>query len=339
MFVRAELEQALEWLIAQVPVLRQIADEQLMLRPGDVTPQESRRRLSVANRINVARQMLELDLLHGDAAWGDVLAEIRTLAELVLRENPTLQVRGPLSVVRASDVPKRHVLNRERRREVRRGYGLHRGVRNEEGPSLVVAFTPQAYEQLWHAHTIDEYTLVLDSRYVARYMDGEARVLEAGDASLFHFAPHTYHAIANKSSRVGRTLTLKYPLGISVWLPGLNLVGTERGSATVRYLTVSRRRKSPLIRRLQVRDPHHSYAINIAVLGPREHLTLRCDEPRFFYVLDGAVRVCAGGREVVAAADDMIVVDPTRSFRICASTQGGRVYWVSDLGFQAEQVA
>ncbi len=232
----ASVEARLELLVRQTPLLRRLLEEQDALVPGQVEAQASWRRLSTANRVNELCQRLELDLAASGCAapWADALREVRALAEAVLRENPVLQARGPLHVVRSAQMPDRCVLNRERRRERRKGFGLHREVRNDAGPSVVIAFTPPGYEQLWHAHTVDEYTLALDTSYLGRYADGAVRLLAAGDEELFHFHPDTYHTLTNAGSRPGRTFTLKSPLGISVWLPALALTGKERGQAEVR---------------------------------------------------------------------------------------------------------
>ncbi len=162
----ASLEARLEPLLRQTPLLRRLLEEQDALVPGQVEAQDSWRRLSAANRINELCQRLELDLAASGcvAPWAGALREVRALAEAVLRENPVLQARGPLHVLRGGQIPDRCVVNREGRREWRKGFGLHREVRNDAGPSVVIAFTPPGYEQLWHAHTVDEYTLALDGR-------------------------------------------------------------------------------------------------------------------------------------------------------------------------------
>ncbi|MDI6773759.1 MAG: hypothetical protein QME77_14410, partial [bacterium] len=255
----ASTEARLELLLRQTPVLHRLIEEQHTLVAGEVVAQESWRRLAAANRINEACQRLELDLAdapYGEQWLGEVRA-VRALAESVLRENPVLQARGPLDVVRSDEVPDRHVLNRDRRRELRKGFGLHRGARNDDGPSVVVAFTPPAYEQMWHAHTVDEYTLAVDARFAGRYADGKTCELAAHDGDLFHFHPHTYHALVNPGARHGRTFTLKYPIGISVWLPVSKLTGTERGQAEVRSVPWEREGGNLLLRRFQIGDVYH----------------------------------------------------------------------------------
>lgn len=329
---RPTLEAGLEHLLRQFAVLQRIAEQQHTLIPGCVAPQQSWIRLDVANRINEACQQLELDLTdtsHGEQ-WREELKAIRGLAESILRENPVLQARGPLCVIRFEDIPERYVLNRDRRRELRKGFGLHRGVKNDEGPSVVIAFTPPAYEQMWHAHTVDEYTLVLDTQFAGRYIDSGVRELAPDDEELIHFCPLTYHALANRGTRPGRTLTLKYPLGISIWLPALKLTGAERGWAEVRSVPWVRKGEHE-IRRFQIKDSYHRYAVNIATLTSQVQFELTCDEDGYFYVLDGRIGVCRETQTVTASTDDLIVVKPTRSLRIRAETPGARLYWVSDV--------
>jgi hypothetical protein len=48
-------------LVGQTGLLRRIQEEQEALVPGQVNAQESARRLAAANRINVARQRLQLE--------------------------------------------------------------------------------------------------------------------------------------------------------------------------------------------------------------------------------------------------------------------------------------
>lgn len=329
----ASIEERFELLLKQIPLLQRLAEEQRSLVAGEVEAEDSCRRLSAAARINEACQQLELDLADAEygGQWAGELKAIRALAESVLRENPVLQAWGPLYVIRSGEMPDRYVLNRERRRELRKGFGLHRGVKNDEGPSVVVAFTPPAYQQMWHAHTVDEYTLALDTKFRGLYADGEIRELSAEDGDLFHFHPHTYHALANRGERHGRTLTLKYPLGISIWLPALSLTGTERGRAESRSARWEREGRNPLLRRFRISDTYHSYAINVAVLAPRVRLDLECGQDGYFYVLDGCVEACGHACVVNASADDLIVAEPTPHLRIRALTDWARLYWASEV--------
>jgi hypothetical protein len=329
----ASIEERFDSLLKQTPLLQCLAEEQHSLVAGRVEAEDSWRRLSAANRINEACQQLELDLAETayGGQWLGELKAVRALAESVLRENPVLQARGPLHVVRSGDIPDRYVLNRDRRRELRKGFGLHRGARNDEGPSVVVAFTPPAYEQMWHAHTVDEYTLALDTGFTGLFADGKIRELSTEDEDLFHFHPHTYHALVNPGERHGRTFTLKYPLGISVWLPALRLTGAERGRAEVRSARRERDGSGVLLRRFQISDAHHSYAINIAILAPQVRLDLECGQDAYFYVLDGCVEARGHAHVVTASADDLIVAEPTPSLRIRTLTDRARLYWPSGI--------
>jgi hypothetical protein len=329
----ASIAERLDLLLKQALVLQQLAEEQHLLVAGKVEPEDSSRRISVANRINEACQQLELDCIDTlqGGQWAGELKSIRALAESVLRENPVLQARGSLHVIRCRETPDRYVLNRDRRRELRKGFGLHRGVRNDAGPSVVIAFTPPAYEQMWHAHTVDEYTLVVDTRFSGWYADEGIHELAAGDGDLFRFHSHTYHTLANQGERRGRTFTLKYPLGISVWLPALQLTGTERGRAEVRSAPLERHGNGVVLRRIQISDAYHSYVINVASLAPQGRLDLPCEQDGYFYVLDGGVEARGRAQAVTASADDLIVVEPTPSLRIRALTGSARLYWASDV--------
>jgi len=336
----APIEARLELLLGKISLLQRLVEEQDSLMAGKVDAEESRRRLFVANRINELCQQLELDCaesLHGEH-WVRDLKTVRALAESVLRENPVLQVRSLLHVIRSNEMPDRYVLNRNRRRELRKGFGLHQGTRNDEGPSVVIAFTSPAYEQLWHAHTVNEYTVVLDTRFAGRYIDGKACELTAHDEELFHFWPHTYHTLANRGTCSGRTFTLKCPLGISIWLPALKLTGTERGRAEVCSVRWEQVGRHILIRRFHVKDSYHRYTVNIATLASRAQLRLACDEDGYFYVLDGCVAARRGTGEVTASSNDLIVVAPTRALRIRAGAHGARLYWASDIVYDPRRI-
>lgn len=120
------IEARLEALLRQTRVLQRLLEEQHSLAAGRVEAEESGRRLAVANRINEACQRLELDCtdnLHR-AQWLREIQAVRALAELVLRENPVLQVRGPLHVIRSHEMLDRYVLNRSRRQEGEKGVRL-----------------------------------------------------------------------------------------------------------------------------------------------------------------------------------------------------------------------
>jgi mannose-6-phosphate isomerase-like protein (cupin superfamily) len=329
----ASIAARVEFLLEQIPLLKRLIEEQDCLVAGKVDAAESCRRLFVANRINKLCQHLELDCIESlrGGHWLRDLNTVRALAESVLRENPVLQVRSLLHVVKSHAMPERYVLSRTRRQEARKGFGLHQGIRNDEGPSVVIAFTAPAHEQLWHAHTADEYTLVLDTQLAGRYIAGRTCELAAHDEELFRFWPHTYHTLANRGTGLGRTFTLKYPLGMSLWLPAPELTGAEPGRAEVRSA-----RREPVgrhisIRRFHVNDSYHRYVINLATLTPQAQLRLSCHEDGYFYVLDGHVAAHRGAHEVTAATNDLIVVAPTRALRIRAGVQGARLYWASDL--------
>jgi hypothetical protein len=320
----------LSLLARQASTLRQIRDDQETLVAGTVSARESWQRLSQANRINEACQRLQMELVMAGVhhLFAAEVAPIRALAETVLRENAILQARGPLYVIRSADVPNRFVLNRAGGRELRKGFGLHRRPRNDEGPSVVVAFTPPGHEQMWHAHTVDEYTLALDARFAARYIDAGIHTLEAEDGQLCCFRPHTYHTLANRGTRVGRTITLKYPVGISVWLPGLELTGRELGSAEVRSPS-TRRVDDGMGQIFEVRDQHHAYGVAILQLEAGGRLDLPCRSDTYVYVLDGCVEVRRGRDVATAASNDLIVAEPPRTLRLHALTEHVRLYWPS----------
>lgn len=327
----AAIEACLDVLRKQAAVLRDLVAEQHTLVAGEVEAWESARRLSLANRINVICQRLQVDLVGAPSAqqWEAEVSALRALAEAVLRENPVLQARSPLSVVRAREIPPRHVLNRQRQQEVRKGFGLHRRPRNDEGLSVVIAYTPVGYEQMWHAHTVAESTLALDTRFVGRYAHGGIGALAAADGQMFHFGPLTYHTLTNHGGRPGRTFTLKSPLGISIWLPVLHLTGQERGWAEVLVAPWERIARAALLRRYQVSDSCHSYIINLAVLHGPGSLVLPFEEDAYVYVLDGQLAVRRGSQTVVASADDLVVAEPTPALRLRSPTDSARIYWAS----------
>ncbi len=328
----APIESRVGLLVKQIPTVQRLAEEQLSLVAGCVRPEDSARRLAVANRINEACQHVELDLADTPEGeqWAGAIRAIRALAETVLRENPSLQARGPLSVIGSRQLLDRYVLNRARRRELRRGFGLHRGVRNDEGPSVVVAFTPPGYEQMWHAHTVDEYTLVADAPFVGRFADGTLHELAADDGQMFHFAPHTYHTLTNTGGRHGRTFTLKYPLGLSVWLPALKLTGGERGWAEVRGAARVREGRGIVVRSFEIRDAHHAYTVNTATLAPGAQLNLACEHDGYVYILSGQVEVRRQSVAATAEGDNLVVAEPTPSLCVRAIA-GARLYWPSDI--------
>jgi len=335
------VEARVDLLVRQTDLLRRIREEQQVLAPGQVTAQASARRLARANRINEACQRLQLELINAadGAAWSPELTAVRALAEEVLRENPVLLARGPLHVIRSHEIPDRHVLNRAGRREKRKGFGLHRHTRNDEGPSVVVAFTPPGYEQIWHAHTVDEYTLALDVRFVGRYAAGDIHTLSVEDGQLFHFHPHTYHTLANRGAHPGRTFTLKFPVGMSVWLPALQLTGAKLGAAEVWSASPDPDTSDVRIRRFAVRDEYHTYDLNIAHLQPGARVDLRAEEDIYVYVLEGCVDARHGARARMASANDLIVAEPTQPLCVRALTPGTRLYWASNVAASPWQSA
>lgn len=335
------VEARVDRLVRQAGLLRRIRDEQQALVPGQVSAQESARRLAIANRVNETCQRLQLELIDAvdGASWSSELTAVRALAEEVLRENPVLLACGALQVIRSHEIAERHVLNRAGRRERRKGFGLHRHPWNDRGPSVVVAFTPPGYEQLWHAHTVDEYTLALDVRFVGRYAAGSITTLEADDGQLFHFHPHTYHTLASRGSRPGRTFTLKYPVGMSVWLPAFQLTGAEQGAAEVWSASTELHTGGVRIQRFEIRDGYHTYDLNTAHLRPDAQVELRAEQDIFVYVLDGRVEVRRGARARIASANDLIVAEPTRSLWIRALTPGTRLYWASSVALSPWQSA
>lgn len=327
------IEARLDRLVRQASVLQRIREEQQALVPGKVAASEAARRLTTADRINEACQRAQLELFGApnSARWAQELTAIRALAEEVLRENPVLLAQEPLHVIRSHEMPERNVVNHAGRKELRKGFGLHRHMRNDQGPSVVVAFTPPGYEQMWHAHPVDEYTLAMDVRFSAHYASQKVYALTVGDGELLHFHPHTYHTLANREARTGRTLTLKFPVGMSVWLPALRLTGAERGAAEVWSPSAAVEARDVRIRRFEVRDGYHTFDLNIAHLQPGGRFNLRDDKDIYVYVLDGGAEVRHGPHARIASADDLIVVEPPQTLYVRALTAGTRLYWASNV--------
>lgn len=321
--------RALGVLLRHVPLLDRILHAQAGLRPGDVTPEETARRLRPAARVSAACQCLAVRLRRaGRFAELACVGPVRERAERILRENPLLWARGPLDVVRFCDIVPRYVLNARLEREQRLGWGLHRGNRNELGPSVVLALTPPGHEHLLHQHPVDEHTLVLDEAMDGVYLDGERRVLPARDGDLLRFAAGTVHALANRGLRAGRSLTVKMPSGLLAWAPYTDGEVAPTGRAERVGPARAGGRRGTVTRRYRILTTPPAYAVELRWLAPGQVTRWPGPSPEHLLVLSGRVRGSVGRHGVEAGPNDLLVLDGTRPARLRAGPRGARLYRV-----------
>ncbi|MCI0341364.1 MAG: hypothetical protein L0216_09490 [Planctomycetales bacterium] len=306
-----------------------IEEEQEGLVAGRVSGASHARRLRPAAEVSEACQEVAWDLRRrGLTGLLGRLGELRDQAERILRENPLLQARGALDVVRFRDSVPRHVINSRGERERRTGWGLHRRIRNDEGPSVVLAITRPGYRQLDHHHPVPEYTLVADSVIGAHWWDGRRRDSIATDGEILHFAANTTHALVNIGRRPGRTLTVKYPLGLKAWIPVFSGAGRAHGTARVLRpvaRTVRRDRESAVF---EIEDECHGYSIELIRLAAGAALRARRERDDYPFVLAGTVEASGRHGAVRAGRNDVLAIRAGMPHALRAGDAGARLYRV-----------
>lgn len=328
-----DAQELVDGVLEDSPLLNRIEGEQKTLVKGSVTSSEVQYRFGVASLFSEVCQYLTLLFARqrlDNTNLLDELNKVRSQAERILRENPVLQADSPLYVVHSHQMPPRYSLNYDGERELRKGFGLHRGTRNDEGSSVVIAFMPPYYQQIFHRHSVYEYTLIVDSPSRGIYVDGSLRELEASQSDILCFGPHTTHTIANPNLNISRNLTVKYPLGMSTWIPIFSLDDNGKGSGKILGSKLVEKSAEGFTRRFIVKDQLHNYSIEIRSLHPNVLLVEKPDLDKYVFVLSGRAILSDGSHVETAAENELIVIDAHTEFKLCSGNERVVLYEVSN---------
>ncbi len=328
-----DAQELVDGVLEESFILNRIEEEQKTLVKGSVTTSEVQHRFAVASLFSEVCQYLILFFARqslDDTYLLNELNKVRSQAERILRENPVLQADSPLCVVHSYQMPPRYSLNYDGERELRKGFGLHRRRRNDEGLSVVIAFMPTHYEQIFHRHSVHEYTLIVDSPSRGIYVQSSLRELKACQNEILCFGPHTTHTIANPSPNISKNLTVKYPLGMNTWTPVYALDNMREGFGKVLRPELVEESTEGVTKTFVVKDELHDYSVETRTLYPNALITGKPSLDKYLFVLKGRAVLSDGCYVDFATENELIVIDAHTEFKLYSGNEGVVLYEVSN---------
>lgn len=322
----------LEMLEKEKGILHNLKKQIIGLKRGEIKKEDTLNRAKIARHFTENAQLLIYALhKHGRKKEFDQiisrLMEIKNAGELILRENPTMQTKSPIDILKWEDMPIRYAINLNGTKELRKGFGLHTKPLNEMGLSVTVAFMPKNYSQLYHHHPLSEYSLNFDARILGKYKDqGSEKILKVGKEQIAYFDPNTIHKLINQSTMVNRNVSIKSRAAILKWKPyyfdKINRIGL--GKVIKDDITPC---KDYNIKSYKIRDSFYDYTIKIFKIRDYSTVRFSAKSPIYLYVIGGKIKVKYFNKAFKCSDNDIIVADPETRFSIMTKTKS-RLYSV-----------
>ncbi|MAG91409.1 hypothetical protein CMO83_01920 [Candidatus Woesearchaeota archaeon] len=315
-------------------ILDKLKKDVLSLKRGHVKKKDNFQRAKIARHFTENSQLLIYALLkyNKDKKYDNIinkLLKIKNSGELVLRENPILMTKPPVDVLKWEDMPVRYALNIDGRKELRKGFGLHTNPFNEAGLSITIAFTPANYAQLFHHHSVSEFSFNLDVGIIGFYRNNTTeKHFKINKEEVAYYKADTIHKLVNRSNIINRNISVKSDQAILKWKPYYlnNSVIKGYGKSIKHYAT--KKYKNYLIKIYKVKDKFYNYVINILKINPDKSVNLINKSALYMYVIDGKLKVYSNGKNFWCGKNDLIVVDPGIRFTIKSITKS-RIYYVT----------
>jgi hypothetical protein len=296
-------------------ILDDIFESIKRLKRGFVNPEETKERAKIARFFSENGQailsFLKLNRIKVKQEIIERLIELRNKAEAILRENPVLQTKAPIDVIKDSDMPVRYAINHLGKKELRKGFGLHKLPTTEQGISVCIAYMPPKHIQMYHNHTIAEHTLILDNAVAGIYKIKKRKIkLIAPSKSILHFSAFTVHTIYNKNNRVSRNITMKIPRGILDWKPFYLSEATRKGKGDViTKETKSFSNKNIELKEFRIKNNLYDYNIQLTYIKPNFAYQTLDKEDKYYFVVEGNLNIIESSVKKNAGKNDVIVID------------------------------
>jgi len=314
-------------------ILDKFKKEIMSLKRGKVKKEDSLRRARIARHFTENSQLLisalheydkdkKLDYLMGK------LIKIKDVGELILRENPILQTKPPVDVLRWDSMPKRYAINLNGVKELRKGWGLHAKPLNEMSLSVTIAFMPRNYSQIFHHHPQSEYSLNLGAEILGEYKHkGSEKAFKIKNEEIAYFEPNTIHKLENPNGIISRNISVKSGQSILKWkadyYDGKNKEGYGKSIKT--HETKKDRHYS--VKTYDIKDKHYDYQLNILKIKNGGQVDFLGESSLYLYVVDGRLKVASKDKSFRCKENDIIIVDPETRFTL-TSYSNSRIYSV-----------
>jgi mannose-6-phosphate isomerase-like protein (cupin superfamily) len=325
-------------LVKEAYVIDSILKEIKKLKRGEVNPKDTKRRSKIGSYFSSEAQQIRYYIhQHKIKVDEDILEgldEIISKGEAILRENIVLQSKPPLDVIKFKNVPVRYAHNILGKKEQRCGYGLHKLPFTDQGYSVSMAFMPPRYTQMFHNHTISEYTLVLDKRTVClvNLSNKKRKKIVANKNEIIYLSPATIHTLHNPTNSITRNITVKSPTGILDWKPFFNSYKTKTNRSGIikgklRELAKGGKNEGDKIT-FSIKDTHYNYDLEVLELNKNFVIEDCFEKDRYFFMIEGNLLISSNSIKKYCKKNDYIVIDKDTNFKMKTKTRS-RIYAVN----------
>lgn len=302
-------------------ILSKLKKEILKLKRGEVKPKDTHRRTLIARHFTENSQLLifmlyKYDKKNKSDEARNKLIEIKDSGELILRENPILQTKSPIDILKWESMPIRYAINLNGTKELRKGYGLHTKPLNEMGLSITIAFMPPNYSQIFHDHPLSEYSFNMDQNILAiyKYQNSEKKFIVKKE-EIAYFKPGTFHMFKNHARLINRNMTVKSAKSLLNWRIYSESKNSSGYGAAIKNSGL-KRYKDYLVKVYNIKDNFYNYKINLIKIKKNKEVAFKNMLPKYLYVIDGKLKVKHKDKNFYCKRNDIIVVDPDSKFKL-----------------------
>ena len=314
-------------------VIDKLVEEIKGLRRGEVKKKDTHRRARIARHFTENCQLMVSELLKYDRSkkidsTRNKLLKIQSVGEQILRENPIMQTKPPIDVLKWDSLPNRYVINAGGVRELRKMWGLHTKPLCEMGTSVTIAFMPRNHVQMFHYHPQSERSLNLGAEIQGEYKDkGLKKTFKIKNEEIAYFKPETIHRLENPNSFINKNISAKSNESVLTWTTDYYDEEIRPGYGRPTKAHETKKHGKHSVKTYDVKDKHYNYQLEILKLKNGAQVDLLDESARYMYVVDGELKVTAGDKTLRCRENDIIVVDPEIPFTLTSYSES-RIYRV-----------
>jgi len=313
-------------------ILDELKEEIMALRRGEVKKEGTHRRARIARHFTENCQLL-ISILHDydkdkTARLMNKLIKIQSRGEQILRENPIMQAKPPIDVLRWSSLPNRYALNLKGIKELRKGWGLHAKPLCEMGLSLTIAFMPRNHVQLYHYHPQSEHSLNLGAEIQGDYRDkGFEKTFKIKNEEIAYFGPETIHRLENPHAFINKNISVKSKEAILKWKADYYDEEIREGHGRPNKVHETKKDRKHSVKTYNIKDKNYNYRLEILKIKNGAQLDFLDESALYMYVVDGALKVTTSDKTLRCRENDIIVVNPEIRFTLTTHSKS-RIYRV-----------
>jgi len=303
------------------------------LRRGEVKKEDTRRRARIARHFTENCQLMISELLKYDRdkkidSARNKLVKIQSIGEQILRENPIMQTKPPIDVLKWDSLPNRYAINANGVKELRKGWGLHTEPSSEMDISVTIAFMPRNHVQLFHHHPQSEYSLNLGAEIQGVYKHkGVRKEFNIKSEEIAYFESETIHRLENPNAFINKNISVKSKPSILKWKADYYDGKSREGSGSSIKAHETKKDRNHSVKIHNIRDKHYSYQLEILKIKNGGQVDFLDESALYMYVVDGALKVATSDKTLRCKENDIIVVDPEIPFTLTSYSES-RIYRV-----------